>query len=84
SDEPLDCPFSSMYSFGLHGISPSDTMIPYVALFMQGYILSKSLPDQAECVQFFFQRRTALSSKPQSTVRQPICSQATLRISALL
>jgi hypothetical protein len=38
SDEPLDCPFSSMYSFGLHGISPSDTMIPYVALFMQGYI----------------------------------------------
>jgi restriction endonuclease S subunit len=27
-----------MYSFGLHGISPSDTMIPYVALFMQGYI----------------------------------------------
>jgi hypothetical protein len=28
-----------MYSFGLHGISPSDTMIPYVALFMQGYIL---------------------------------------------
>jgi hypothetical protein len=27
-----------MYSFGFHGISPSDTMIPYVALFMQGYI----------------------------------------------
>jgi hypothetical protein len=27
-----------MYSFGLHGISPSDTMIPYVSLFMQGYI----------------------------------------------
>ncbi|MGA2468732.1 MAG: response regulator, partial [Thermodesulfobacteriota bacterium] len=41
SDEPLDCPFSSMYSFGLHGISPSDTMIPYVALFMQGYIVRK-------------------------------------------
>jgi hypothetical protein len=28
-----------MYSFGLHGISPSDTMILYVALFMQGYII---------------------------------------------
>src|SRR4030042_5923098 len=39
SDELLDCPFSSMYSFGVPGISPSDTMIPYVALFMQGYIL---------------------------------------------
>jgi hypothetical protein len=38
SDELLDCPFSSMYSFGFHGISPSDTMIAYVALFMQGYI----------------------------------------------
>jgi hypothetical protein len=34
----VDCHFSSMYSFGFHGISPSDTMIPYVALFMQGYI----------------------------------------------
>jgi hypothetical protein len=32
-----------MYSFGLHGISPSDTMIPYVALVMQGYISAKML-----------------------------------------
>jgi hypothetical protein len=30
-----------MYFSGLHGISPSDTMIPYVALFMQGYIVDE-------------------------------------------
>jgi hypothetical protein len=37
-NEPLDCSLSSMDSLGLHGISLPDAMIPYVALFMQGYI----------------------------------------------